>query len=158
MKTLKVNGKTVKVYDGIDEMPVVNFQKYNRCLLIDSGIGSDVDSVDSHIVKLARLVHAGDKEKALQELQNLRQNLYMINNCISPKHMAFAAVVHSVDGTEVTDLSDDGLKLLMESLNGERHGFFIDAVYGLKKKLILNSKRISRMNSTTRKRKRHTIS
>jgi len=39
MKNLIVNKKVVRVYDSIDEMPIVNFQKYNKYLLIDSGIG-----------------------------------------------------------------------------------------------------------------------
>ena len=110
MRTLIVNKKVIRVYDGIDEMPIVNFQKYNKYLLIDSGIGSDSDDIDAHIVKVARYIKANDSKKALQELQNMRQNMYMVNNEISPKYLAFAALIHSIDGKELNDLSDDGLK------------------------------------------------
>lgn len=58
MKNLIVNKKVVRVYDSIDEMPIVNFQKYNKYLLIDSGIGSDADDIDAHITRVAKSLKA----------------------------------------------------------------------------------------------------
>ena len=135
MKNLFINKKNVQVYDSIDEMPIVNFQKYNKYLLIDSGIGSDVDDIDAHIVKIAKYIKANSDKKALQELQNMRQNLYMINNEISPKYLAFAALIHSIDGKEVNDLSDDGLKKLLQDLKKIKHSRIIDFLLWLKKKI-----------------------
>ena len=77
MKKILFNNRTIEVYDSIEELPIVNFQKYNKYLLIDSGIGSDVDSIDEHIVKIAKLIKKEDSQKAMQELLNMRQNLYM---------------------------------------------------------------------------------
>lgn len=135
MKSLIINKKIVKVYDSIDEMPIVNFQKYNKYLLIDSGIGSDADDVDAHIVKIAKYIKSNNNKKALQELQNMRQNIYMVNSEISPKYLAFAALIHSVDGKEVNDLSDDGLKSLLHELKEVKHSAVIDFLLWLKKKV-----------------------
>lgn len=135
MKSLLINKKIVRVYDSIDEMPIVNFQKYNKYLLIDSGIGSDADDIDAHIVKIAKFIKANNNKKALQELQNMRQNMYMVNNEISPKYLAFAALIHSVDGKEVNDLSDDGLKKLLQDLKDIKHSKVIDFLLWLKKKV-----------------------
>lgn len=135
MKSLLINKKIVRVYDSIDEMPIVNFQKYNKYLLIDSGIGSDVDDIDAHIVKIAKFIKANNNKKALQELQNMRQNMYMVNNEISPKYLAFAALIHSIDGKEVNDLSDDGLKKLLQDLKDVKHSKVIDFLLWLKKKV-----------------------
>ena len=135
MRHLRINDKNVKVYDSIDEMPIVNFQKYNKYLLIDSGIGSDVDDIDSHIVKIAKYINANDHKKALAELQNMRQNIYMVNCEISPKYLAFAALIHSVDGKEVTDLSDDGLKKLLSDIKEVKHSAVVEFLMKLKKKL-----------------------
>ena len=77
MKTITVKGKVIKLYDSIDEMPITNFQKYNKYILLDAGLGSDVDSVDQHIVNIAKLINT-DKKKAMQELQNMRQNMHLI--------------------------------------------------------------------------------
>lgn len=135
MKSLIINGKAVQVYDSIDEMPIVNFQKYNKYLLIDSGIGSDADDIDAHIAKVAKFVKNGNKEKAMQELQNMRQAMYMVNSEVSPKYLAFAALVHSVDGKEVTDLSDDGLKAVLKRINTIKHSRLVDLLVWLKKKV-----------------------
>ena len=117
MKSLLINKKIVRVYDSIDEMPIINFQKYNKYLLIDSGIGSDADDIDAHIVKIAKYIKSNNNRKALQELQNMRQNIYMVNSEISPKYLAFAALIHSVDGKEVNDLSDDGLRKIVAKVS-----------------------------------------
>lgn len=135
MKSLLINKKIVRVYDSIDEMPIINFQKYNKYLLIDSGIGSDADDIDAHIVKIAKFIKANNNKKALQELQNMRQNIYMVNNEISPKYLAFAALIHSIDGKEVNDLSDDGLKKLLQDLKDIKHSKVIDFLLWLKKKV-----------------------
>lgn len=135
MKSLLINKKIVRVYDSIDEMPIVNFQKYNKYLLIDSGIGSDADDIDAHIVKIAKFIKANNNKKALQELQNMRQNMYMVNSEISPKYLAFAALIHSIDGKEVNDLSDDGLKKLLHDLKDIKHSKVIEFLLWLKKKV-----------------------
>lgn len=135
MKNLTVNKKTVSVYDSIDEMPIINFQKYNKYLLIDSGIGSDVDDIDAHIARIAKFIKSNNAKKALQELQNMRQSMYMVNSEISPKYLAFAALIHSIDGEEVNDLSDDGLKNVLAKLKEIKHSKIIDFLVWLKKKV-----------------------
>lgn len=135
MKNLLINNKIVRVYDSIDEMPIVNFQKYNKYLLIDSGIGSDADDIDAHITRIAKFIKANNNKKALQELQNMRQNMYMVNNEISPRYLAFAALIHSVDGKEANDLSDDGLKALLKELKEVKHSAIVEFLLWLKKKV-----------------------
>jgi len=134
MKKLIINGKLVKVYDSIDELPIINYQKYNKFLLIDSGIGSDVDDVDKHIQKIAKLINS-DKKLAMQELQNLRLNIHMVNSEISPKHLAFAALIHSINGKELTDLSDDCLKNTLAELNKVKRSWLVDFILSFKKKV-----------------------
>lgn len=135
MKTVTIKNRVIKIYDSIDEMPIVNFQKYNKCLLIDSGLGSDANSIDEHIVKIAKYINKDDKAKAIQELQNMRQNMYMVVNKVSPKYMAFAALIYSIDGVEQKDLSDSHLQEIIEELNEVPHSFIIDILGILKKKL-----------------------
>ena len=135
MKNLIVNKKVVRVYDSIDEMPIINFQKYNKYLLIDSGIGSDADDIDAHITRIARFIKSNNAKKALQELQNMRQNMYMVNNEISPRYLAFAVLIHSIDGKEINDLSDDGLKNTLAELKRIKHSTIINFLIWLKKKV-----------------------
>ena len=135
MKKVVINNTVLELYDGIEELPIVNFQKFNKYMLIDSGIGSDFEDVNNHISTLAHLVKSSDKAKALQELQNMRQNMFMIISNISPKHMAFAAFIHSVNGQKVTDLSDENLKRILDSLRTVKRSKIIDLLTELKKKV-----------------------
>lgn len=135
MRKAIVNGKVLELYDSVDEMPIANFQKYNRFMLLDAGIGSDIDSVDKHIAKVAKLLSRDSKADAVQELQNLRQNLYMIISDISPRQMAFAALIKSIDGKQVFDLSDDNLKSILAGLSRMRYGKLAELLFAIKKKL-----------------------
>ena len=134
MKKVIINSREIVLYESIDEMPILNFQKYNKYLLIDAGIGSNIDDIDQHIIKIAKYIKS-DKDKALQELQNMRQNLFMISSSISPKYLAFAALVHSVDGKVVTDLSDSNLKAILEDIQTVKHSWLVDLVSKIKKKI-----------------------
>lgn len=122
------------LYDSIDELPIVNFQKYNKYLLIDSGVGSDVDDIDKHITKLAKLINT-DKKLAMQELQNMRQNMYMIANNLSPKYFAFASLIYSIDGEVIKDLSDENLLSIIKSLNNVKHSWLSKIISQVKKKI-----------------------
>lgn len=135
MKTIKVRKIKLELYDSIDEMPIANFQKYNKFLLIDSGIGSDLDDFDAHINHLLTFISTNEMDKLKQEILNMRQNLYMINSEISPKYLAFAALIHSINGVEVTDLSDDNLKNILNSLKNARHYKILDVLAKIKKKV-----------------------
>ena len=134
MKTFFVNGNVLKMYDSIDELPIVNFQKYNKYLLMDAGLGSDVDDIDRHIVSLAKLIGT-DTKKAQQELLNMRQTIIMINNEVSPRHLAFASLVHSLNGQRVTDLSDEGLQNILSRIQKVKRSWLIEQLLKLKKKL-----------------------
>ena len=135
MKTVIIKNHKIRLYDSIDELPIVNFQKYNKCILIDSGLGSDADAIDAHIVNIAKYINSDDKKKAIQELQNMRQNMHMVVSQVSPKYMAFAALIYSIDGKEQKDLSDSHLQELVEDLSEMPHSLLIDILTGLKKKL-----------------------
>ena len=134
MKTINIKGLKLRMYDSIDEMPIANFQKYNKYILIDSGLGSDIDSVDAHIVNLAKLIKT-NMTKAQQELQNMRQNMHMIVTEISPRYMAFASLIHSINDERVTDLSEDNLKAIINKLREVKHSVIIDFLVWVKKKL-----------------------
>lgn len=135
MKTISLANRTIKLYDSIDEMPIENFQRYNKYIIIDAGLGSDIDSVDEHIVQIAKLINSGDKKKAMQELQNMRQNMHMIVSGISPRYMAFAALIYSIDGKKVESQSDTSLQELLSDLKKVEHGSIIETLFRLKKKL-----------------------
>jgi len=60
---------------------------------------------------------AGDKDKCKAELQNFRILVYNIQNEINVEHLSFACLIHSVDGEEHEDLSEDALEKLLSDLS-----------------------------------------
>ena len=117
MKKIKIAKTNMVIYDGIDELPIVNFREYNRYVLIDSGIGSDMQSVDSHLASIIRFIKLGKSEEATKELLNMRQNIALVMAGTNLKMMSFVPLIYSIDGKRVTDLSDENIKSVLEMLN-----------------------------------------
>lgn len=87
-------------------------------MLVDAGVGSDLTSFDAHIERVVRYIKSDKREDAAKEMENMRQNIYMIIQELSPQHMAFACLVHSIDGKCYDDMSDDGLQKVLTLLGG----------------------------------------
>lgn len=135
MKRVVINKHVILLYDSIEDMPIVNFQKYNKFLLIDSGIGSSLDDFDAHITRQFKYIKENKLKELTQELVNTRQLMYLINQEISPKYLAFAALIAEMDGQRVHDLSDDNLKNLLDKIRTVKHSFVIRMLAKIKKKL-----------------------
>lgn len=109
MKNIKIGSHTVTYYDSIEDLPVSRFQKFNKLLMIDAGVGSSVQDFDVHLQRMAKYVGKGQIDNYNKEVDNIRQNLFFITENLSPKHRAFAALIRSVDGKNFEDISDSGL-------------------------------------------------
>lgn len=134
MRTIQIGTHKLEIYDSIDELPVVRFHKYNKFLLIDSGVGSDLNDVNSHIER-AMVFCKTNPDHAIKELNNLRQSIHLIMMGINTKHMAFCTLVKSIDGKEFTDLSDEGIKNLLKRLDTISHKEVTAHTEAVKKKI-----------------------
>lgn len=122
------------MYDSIESLPIVRFHKYQKLLLIDSGVGADIDSLDQRLEKARRFLMAGKNEQAEKELENLRQCVHLVQTGLSPKHMAFAALVTKVDGKEY-DGSDEALQSVTDLLSDVTEGELTAQIEAVKKKI-----------------------
>lgn len=135
MKQVQLNGHSVRIFDSIDELPIVRFHKYNRMILVDAGIGSDISDFDAHIERVVRYIRKGDNDSAAKELDNLRQNVYMIMQGQSVNDLSFACLVESIDGDACEDLSPEGLQKIVDTLGGVTRKGLADAYQSAKKKI-----------------------
>lgn len=135
MQTVKIGKHTIEMYDAIDEMPIVRFHKYQKFLLLDAGIGSDIAAFDQRTEKIRRFLMAGKPEQAQKELENLRQAVFFMQNGINPRHRAFAALVAKVDGKECGDVSDDALEAVTRMLEDAPAGELTARLEAVKKKI-----------------------
>lgn len=135
MREVELNGHKARIYDSIDELPIVRFHKYNRMLLVDAGIGSDISDFDNHIERVVRYIRNKDNENAAKELENMRQNVYLILSGQSVRDMSFACLVESIDGEPCEDLSSDGLTKVLERLGGVPRKVLTEEYRSAKKKI-----------------------
>jgi len=115
MKKAKIGKHTVEFYDTIDEMPIVRYHKFQKFLLVDSGVGGDIADFDMHLEKVMRFATTKDLESVIKELQNMRQNVYLIQQELSPKYLAFCCLVTRLDGKTIGD-TDEDVKAVYEVL------------------------------------------
>lgn len=135
MKEVTLNGHTVKLYDSIDELPIVRFHRYNRMLLVDAGIGSDINDFDNHIERVVRYIRNGENDNAAKELDNLRQNVFMVMSEQSVGDLSFACLIVSIDGEPCEDISPEGLAKVVQRLGGVSRKELAEQNQSVKKKI-----------------------
>lgn len=135
MVTVKIGTHSVELYDAIEELPIIRFHKYQKLLLIDAGIGSDIAAFDQRIEKARRFLMDGKPDKAQRELENLRQAVFLIQSELSPKHRAFAVLVSKLDGKSCTDLSDAALGDILKALQDAKESELTAQLEAVKKKI-----------------------
>lgn len=135
MVKVKIGPHDVELYDSIDDLPIVRFHKYQKLLLVESGIGSDITAFDTRTEKIRRFLMDGKPDKAMKELNNLRQCVFFIQNDVSLQNLSFAVLVNSIDGKPCTDLSDDGLKQVCKVFETVPNKLLLSLTEKVKKKI-----------------------
>lgn len=135
MNKIRLGRHTLEVYENIEELPIKRFHAFNKYLLIDAGIGSDVSDITGHVDRALAFMHQKDEDSAKTELHNLRQALYFVAEKESPKYMSFVPFIHSINGEQVHDLSDENVKKILEKLNHVKKSVFDKLVDTYKKKV-----------------------
>lgn len=117
MVRVRINNHDVMFYDSVEDLPVVQFHRYSKFLLVESGIGDTIQDIDRHITRIINFLD--DKKKAYQELLNLRQCLYFVANEQDIHNKSTLCLIKSIDGKDWSDFSDSGLDELYLMFNGD---------------------------------------
>lgn len=135
MRKVKIGKKQVELYDSIDELPIARFYKFNKYMLIDAGIGSDIGDINNHIGKISKFIDNGDKDSAKKQLDNLRHALYLVSNETNVNHLSLAALVKSINGNNVHDLSDENMARIIGEFRDSPKSFIEKLIESIKKKV-----------------------
>jgi hypothetical protein len=122
MKKMTLGTHKVVMYDSIEELPIVRFQKYNKMLMLDAGLGSDVSALDGHLARVSEYIKANDLTNASAEIDNLRQTLFNVQNGQTPHFLSLIPLMAEIDGEPVTDISDENLQAVYERLKDVTFG------------------------------------
>lgn len=114
-----LNKHTFELYEAIEDLPITQFHKYSKFLLVEGGIGDSIQDIDAHITKILQFLKT-DVNKAHQEILNMRQCIYMVANELDIHNKATLCLVKSVDGKPWTNFSDSGIEALYKMVGGAK--------------------------------------
>ena len=135
MKKMKLGEHSVTMFDSIEELPIVRFQKYNKMLMLDAGLGSDLTALDAHLARVGEFIKAGETDNAAREIDNLRQTLFNVQNGLTPHFMSLIPLMAEVDGEPLTDLSDENIQRVYDTLKDVTMKAYEGAASEVKKKI-----------------------
>jgi hypothetical protein len=115
-KTTK-SGKEIVFYASIKEMPIKLHNIAQRYILQDMGLGSDINAIDEHFKALDSQLSAGKLQEAMIERENQRFAFFSMLQRLNYKSLSFGCHIHSIDGKEITDRSEEALTALLDDLD-----------------------------------------
>ena len=150
----KIGRLRLELYSSIDELPAERYHKFNLYSLLSAGIGNDVESIQGHISRIYEALQKKDFERLQTMFQNYYHSLHFILEQIDTQSISFACLVHSINGQEIKDLSDENLKKVSSRITKSvKRAEVLNLVQSIKKKLKRKSKPISPIESAIQEQK-----
>jgi len=111
----KIIGKSeVKIFTDVEELFIPRYSKFNKYMVLNEEVGHNFNDVETHFSKMYALINSPAKLKI--QIDNFRQLIYSIDNGQNFINMAYACLIHSIDGVECNDLTPTGLSETLEKL------------------------------------------
>lgn len=108
----------IRLYASAEELPIKRYSKFQKYALIESGIGADIAAIGKHFGKLFEFLTFKMQEESLSEAKNLYYTFFSMLEELNVPGLAFACLVHSIDGEPLTDLTEENLLRVVETLSG----------------------------------------
>lgn len=137
MKTIKTStGVEIKIYSTGKELEISRYTEFQKYIALESGLGSDLDSLKSRFQRIEAFIQEDKKQDALTEVKNALRTCSNAINYVSYYQLAFACLVAEIGGQPQTDCTESGLKTVLEKLGatGLTEQDLEDAVDDVKKK------------------------
>jgi hypothetical protein len=129
----------IEIYDSIQNLPILRFQKFNKYQMIASDIGCDFSDYEQRTKKALAFLQKNMVPEAMQELSNRRQLVFNAFNESNPNSRSFAVLVKRIDKQKFVEYAPNDLDLIMQKLNDI--GFDYESMFGqlieVKKKIEL---------------------
>jgi len=138
MKTIytKEGKHKLVIFDSAHDLTPRRYQKYNKHVMISAGVGESLEDYNNRQAKAIGYVRSEDKKSALIELTNQQQCVFNALQEYSPSNMAFAVMVHSIDGQVFEKYDENTLEEIINKLEdiGLTKADLIEALREVKKK------------------------
>lgn len=157
MKSIEINNHKITVYDDIMEMPVVRYNKYQKYMVLASGVGNDIPAIISKVNDMQKMVGDEKKYKKLNaEFLALKNALSFVDGGVDPHSLAFACMIRDFDGEECSVDSEDSIDATAKKLSEmATKRQLMESLFGLKKKSKKLWSRTSQSNTGRKQTSKH---
>jgi len=114
---LKLGKHNIEFFESIEIMPFDRFNAFNKYVMLDAELGSDVIAFDQKISKIFQFLNKKMTKNAINEFYNLRSIYHNIMTMNNNKGLAFACLIRSIDGVPFDDYSIENLRSTLKKLN-----------------------------------------
>jgi hypothetical protein len=114
---VKISQHTIALYASIHELPIDLFTLFNSYVIQSLGIGTTIQDINTRFGNLDSFLAAGKLEEAKNERLNMHMGIFYGLQKINIDHICFACLVQSIDGKEVEDYSEEGLRRTLKKLS-----------------------------------------
>lgn len=119
MRTLQISPRhSLQFFQSIMELPAGRHIEYQCYSAEQAGVGSTEEDAQRHEELAARFGARADKQREQNlELANAHYCRAWVEQNYSPRRMAFASLIATVDGESITDVTEEGLRELLVRLS-----------------------------------------
>lgn len=118
MRTIQLTSPhTLRYYQSIMELPAGRHMEYQCYMALDAGVGATEQDIARHEQMADRFsAREGKEQEEFLERCNAHYAKHFMETNYSPRRMAFAVLVASVDGVAANDFTEHGLESLLAQL------------------------------------------
>lgn len=129
------HSKQTELFAGIEDMPIARWQDFNLALLLESGAGEGIEGLESQLATAYRHIANKEQEKASVIIANCLQNIAFAKEKVVPLTFAYAAMVRSIDGVDVSHLSAEQVHARLD-LSNQKVSYLKQIVEAFRKKCL----------------------
>ena len=106
-------------------------------MLYDASVGNTIEAISERFAGMDANLRANKIKEAMVERNNLQVTFFSILTKVNFASRAMVCLIHSIDGKEITDLSEGGISEILKKLEEIEIpiGTIRDLVFGQKKNL-----------------------
>lgn len=119
MKIIFTSNHKILLYDSIMDIPAERDSMVNYFLLEDSGIGTDMHSFDALMSSIAVSIQNNKLDDAMQGIRNVMGNVRGQLQNYRPDFLAWACLIHSIDGKKLDDFNDKDVREIVKELSDD---------------------------------------
>ena len=107
----------IKLYNSIETMPITRHLAFNKYLMLEAGIGGDINDFFERIGAIQQYINNDLKDEAIKEVHNMAMNVSFMMESLNPSNHAFICLIKEIDGDEIGEIDDDKIDEILKVLS-----------------------------------------